>query len=370
MKKQLLLLGGGHAHLETLAALEDIQQRGHEVTVVAPATHHYYSGMGPGMLGGSYTPEEIRFDTEAMVTRRGARFVHGSAVAIDAVGKTVRLNNGEQLSYDVLSANVGSYVSTPFDEAPGAPVYAVKPIESLLNLRQEIMGQCGDQILNIAIAGGGPSSAEVAGNIIQLVKAVKGKAPVITIYARSRFLHHFEEKIQTRVTTMLTKRGIRLVEGDAVARVEDQSVVLASGTRCNADLVVSATGVLPSPLFADSGLPTGPDGGLSVNRYLQCTAHPDIFGGGDCIHFEPKPLNKVGVYAVRQNIPLLNNLLAQLEGTPLTPFNPGGSYLLVFNLGEGTGYLHKNSLSFHGKLAFRIKDIIDRRFMKKYQGMI
>lgn len=367
MKKKLLLLGGGHAHLETLAALDTFQKRGHEVTVVAPSSHHYYSGMGPGMLGGTYTPEEIRFDTEAMVTKKGARFVRGLALAIDPTAKTVRLDTGEELGYDVLSANVGSCVSSPFQQAPGAAVYPVKPIESLVRLKQTILDRCHERPLHIAIPGGGPSSAEVAGNIIQLIKRAEGNPPVITIHARSRFLHAFSDTIQTGVTKILKAKGVLLAEGDAVARVANDAVILSTGRRCNADLVVDATGVRPSPLFADSSLPTGPDGGLYVNRYLQCTGHPDIFGGGDCIHFAPSPLNKVGVYAVRQNQVLLRNLLARLEGTPLAPFSPGGSYLLVFNLGEGTGLLHKNGFTAAGKLAFRLKDFIDRRFMKKYQ---
>jgi NADH dehydrogenase FAD-containing subunit len=41
-------------------------------------------------------------------------------------------------------------------------------------------------------------------------------------------------------------------------------------------------------------------------------AYPEIFGGGDCISFEKKPLDKVGVYAVRQNPILYTNLLAAL----------------------------------------------------------
>ncbi|VVS90751.1 NAD(P)/FAD-dependent oxidoreductase [Desulfoluna spongiiphila] len=369
MTKRLLLLGGGHAHLETLAALAAIRARGHDVTVVAPSPHHYYSGMGPGMLGGTFTPEEIRFDTEAAVTDRGARFVRGLAVAIDPFEKTVLLESGEQLGYDVLSANVGSFVKRPFETAPGADVFPVKPIESLLTLRQAILDRCRNTALHISVAGGGPSSAEVAGNILQLINEARGKRPVITIHARRRFLESFPDKIRTGVAGRLCQRDIGLMEDNAMVRAEKNAVALASGARQHADIIVDATGVRPSTLFADSHLPTGPDGGLLVNQYLQCTAHPDIFGGGDCIHFEPEPLTKVGVYAVRQNAVLRDNLVARLEGSPLSPFQPGGSYLLIFNLGEGTGYLHKNGFTTSGRLAFRIKTFIDSRFMKKYQSL-
>lgn len=123
----------------------------------------------------------------------------------------------------------------------------------------------------------------------------------------------------------------------------------------------------PSKVFAASDLSTGKDGGLKVNRYLQSVSHPEIFGGGDCIWFEPNPLDKVGVYAVRQNPVLVHNVRAQLEGSSLKSFDPGGSYLLIFNIGGGKGILHKNGLSFGGPLAFRIKDYIDRKFVKQFK---
>jgi hypothetical protein len=60
--------------------------------------------------------------------------------------------------------------------------------------------------------------------------------------------------------------------------------------------------------------------------------------------------------------------MASLEGTELQPFNPGGEYLLIFNMGDGTGILHKKWLTLGGRLAFIIKDYIDLKFMKKFQS--
>jgi len=92
-----------------------------------------------------------------------------------------------------------------------------------------------------------------------------------------------------------------------------------------------------------------------------------MFGGGDCIYFQPQPLDKVGVFAVRQNPILLANLMAALEGRSLKPFEPGGAYLLIFNMGDGRGIFWKKNLIFDGRLAFWLKDYIDRRFMRKFQ---
>ena len=57
------------------------------------------------------------------------------------------------------------------------------------------------------------------------------------------------------------------------------------------------------------------------------------------------------------------------EGKALQPFDPGGDYLLIFNMGDGTGILNKGWLTFGGRLAFTIKDYIDRKFIKEFQAI-
>ena len=88
MKKKLVLAGGGHAHMMTLAHLHQFVDQGHEVTVIQPSEHHYYSGMGPGMLGGTYAPDEIRFATRRQVEKKGGSFVLGKVAKIDAGAQT------------------------------------------------------------------------------------------------------------------------------------------------------------------------------------------------------------------------------------------------------------------------------------------
>ena len=61
MGKHLVLAGGGHAHMVTMANIHALCDLGHRVTVIGPSDYHYYSGMGPGMLGSGYEPDDIRF---------------------------------------------------------------------------------------------------------------------------------------------------------------------------------------------------------------------------------------------------------------------------------------------------------------------
>jgi len=142
---------------------------------------------------------------------------------------------------------------------------------------------------------------------------------------------------------------------------------LADGTTLACDRAVLATGIEPPGLFRTSGLPVGPDGGLTVDATLRCPDHPEIFGAGDCIHFAPRPLARVGVYAVRQGPVIYRNLLAALAGEPGTPFHPQSKFLLIFNLGDGRGIACRGGGCLDGRLAFRFKDWLDRRFVARYQ---
>ena len=369
MKKNLILIGGGHAHMTALENISRFVEKGYKVTVIGPSFYHYYSGMGPGMLGGTYTPSDIRFATRDVVCKQGGLFVKDYVTRIDPAAKTVQTAGGQSLAYDVLSVNAGSYVSMQDVPENAENIYPVKPIEKLMEAAEKLKILFKRKKAVVTIVGGGPSSAEVAGNIWQLAKQTKQNMPEIKILAGSRFMARFPESVRCRVSSILKKRGIRIFENGYVEKVTAESVLMASGESLSTDFTFLASGVKPSKIFEASGLPVGPDKGMLVNRYLQSVKYPDIFGGGDCISFKDRPLDKVGVYAVRQNPVLLNNLFAQLEGTPLQGFNPGPEYLLIFNLGANHGVLKKRGIVFSGKTAFWIKDYIDTKFMKKFQAI-
>lgn len=369
MGKHLLIAGGGHAHMLTLANLHKFIEKGHKVTIIGPSPYHYYSGMGPGMLGKAYTPEDIRFATKLVVEKQGGDFVLDKVARVDPERKAVHLESGATVLYDVLSFNTGSFVPKTIVTDNGRDIFSVKPIEKLIDAQKRILDLASQRKIKIGIIGGGPAAAEIAGNIWRLGKEYVKNTPEIQIFSGENFMSRFPENIRIRAFRSLTKRAIEILERDFVQEVKPGQIIMESGQKHDLDFILLAHGVKPSPIFKESELPIGPDGGLLVNKYLQSTKYADIFGGGDCIYFKDQPLDKVGVYAVRENPVLYHNLMAALEETDLKPFDPGGDYLLIFNMGDGTGILRKKWLTFDGKLAFMIKDYIDCKFMKKFQSI-
>jgi NADH dehydrogenase FAD-containing subunit len=366
MGKHLVLVGGGHAHMTVMLNLQRYIQHGHQVTLIGPSAYHYYSGMGPGLLGGTYRPQDVRFHVKKMVEDRGAVFVRDTVSRIDAGKKVLLLKSGGEIAYDVVSCNTGSTVPTEEAIVGGDNIFAVKPIENLIKVQQMIVAGMRSAKARFLIVGGGAAALELSGNLWRLVQQTDTSA-AITVCGGRNFLAAMPTKAQRYARESLSARNIEIIEGARVNRLEGGLAILEDHSEVAFDLALVAWGIEPSHLFRESGLPTGTDGGLLVNAYLQSVAYPEIFGGGDCICFEKRPLDKVGVYAVRQNPVLHHNLMAALEERSLQAFEPQDVYLLIYNLGNRTGIFYRGNWVWNGKPVFYLKDYIDRKFMQKFQ---
>lgn len=373
MGKHLLLMGAGHAHLTVLQKISEIVDKGHVVTVVGPGEHHYYSGMGPGMLGGYYAPEHIRFPVKRLTEKGGGTFLLDRVVELKPDERKVVLESGGCVEYDAASCNLGSVVPAlgEGEAKKGEAIYPVKPIENLLSGRRRILGLVHGGGSRIIVLGGGPAAVEVAGNAWraarQCLQAKGGKMPAIRILAGRGLLRRYPDKVAKLARESLENRDIEINEDGYVERIDTEGVTLENGQFHRAEAVFVALGTKPPALFRDAGLPVGPDGGLSVNEYLQCVDHPELFGGGDCIHFKPRPIDRVGVHAVKQNPILYRNLMAVLEGGGLEEFEPQSKYMLIFNLGDGTGLLWRGGFACRNRPSFWLKNWIDKRFIREYQ---
>lgn len=358
----LVLAGAGHAHLPILTALPEFIRRGHCVTVIGANDFHYYSGMGPGLLSEDYHPEQARFNVAKLTQCGGGTFVRDRVTGIDPAARQVHTEQYGPIDYDVLSCNLGSSVDPPSGDYDREKVFPVKPIENLVKFRAGI--KPSDR--NLLVVGGGPAGAEITANLGWWLLRNKHSAQIDLVAGR-QFLADFPSVVRKRVERIFQSLPIRLHTGERMVGLKDDRAILESGRTLPYDRALLATGVKPPTLFAGSGLNVGKNGGLLVDCNLQAIDHPGVFGGGDCISFFDRELAKVGVYAVRQGPVLQHNLLAALEGETLIPFRPQRDFLLIFNLGRHRGLLRWHDINWSGRLPFRLKDFIDRNFMRKFQ---
>src|SRR4051794_32324814 len=92
---EVVLLGGGHAHVQMLrrwAAMPPVRSFAQglpPVSLVSPAGWLTYSGMVPGLVAGHYRAADCKVPLQALADRVGATLRLAMATAIDATTRTI-----------------------------------------------------------------------------------------------------------------------------------------------------------------------------------------------------------------------------------------------------------------------------------------
>lgn len=369
MSKHLVICGAGHAHLTALLRIPEYIRLGHRVTVINSSSYLYYSGMGPGLLSGYYLPQEIRFNIKKMAENRGATFIRDTVDTVQGDRRIILFKSGKSLGFDVASFSLGSWVPSEIISTAADNILTVKPIKNYMLARRKILEIARarpGELISLVVVGGGAAGVETACALWSASRETTALGNV-TLISAGRILKQFPIQVRPRALRSMRRRGINVIEDTRVLSSEASTMHLADEREIPFDLALLAPGVRPSDVFSRSGLPTGSDGGMLVNECLQSAGYPYLFGGGDCISYGPRPLEKVGVYAVRQNRILADNLRAALAGGKLRVFRPQKRYLQLLNMADGTA-LHNSRFPLpRGGFMFFLKDRIDSAFIRKFQ---
>jgi len=365
-KKHIVLAGGGHAHLYSLARTKELVRRGFDVTLVDHSPHLYYSGMATGVISGVYAPDDHRIDTRRLVEEGGGRFVEGRIVEIRAKNREFVLADGRNIPYDAASVCLGSEVARSGIEENGAGAVGVKPVVNTVEIRKRLLAQSEDQTPEMLVVGGGAAGCEVAANALALLERLGIRGGITIAQAEDTLLPDAPKGARKKILALLRKKGARVLTNTLVTRLCDGVALTSDGHEIPCDLPVLAAGAVPPNVFRDSGLPTDETGGLRLDRHLRSTGDGRLFSRGDCVSFRGKALPKLGVFAVRQGPVIFQNLQASLEGLKLGEYRPQRRYLYVLNLGDGTGLAVYGRFSWRGRLSWWLKHRIDDRFVDEY----
>lgn len=368
--RELVLVGGGHSHVQVLRMhlMEPIE--GVRVTVVLDQPVATYSGMVPAVVAGQLPASAAEIDVRPLARRAGCRVVVARAVGLDPTARRVRLAGRPPLRWDLCSVNVGSTVLGL--DLPGVRDHAVptRPIGRFVaRIDAAIAGlRRLDRPARVVVVGAGAAGVELAFCLQVRLEAALGARPDVTLIGTAEApLPGQAPRVQRAVLEAARERGVHYLGGARVAEVGPEAVRLADGRTLPADLVPWVTGATGTGLFADSGLETDPRGFVRVDAHLQVPGHPGLFAVGDCAVPDSWPeIPKAGVYAVREGPVLMDNLRAAAAGRPLRAYTPQREFLTLLNLGDGTALGARNGLAARGRAVYRLKDRIDRRFMERF----
>lgn len=376
--KDLVLVGGGHAHIAVLKRFGMRPIPGVRVTLLTRDVDTPYSGMLPGWVAGHYSFDDVHIDLAKLSRYAGARFCHQAVGGLDLAARHVICGDRPPIPYDILSINIGSAPS--FGDVPGAAevVVPVKPIGAFVDrwagVRERVSAASGPVRIGIVGAGAGG---------VELLLAVQfalsrmladlgrlGDVPEFHLFgATETILPTHNRSMRQRLVRLLHERGVHMHLGQLVTAVDPGRITRSDGSTVAVDEILWVTHAGAPKWPGQAGLAVDKAGFIQVDDTLRSISHPEVFAAGDVATVVNHPREKAGVFAVRQGRPLANNLSRALCGQRLRSFHPQRQFLTLVSVGGRYAVGARGPWSVEGALVWRWKNWIDRRFMAKYENL-
>ena len=382
--RDIVLVGGGHSHVVALKSFAMNPIAGVRLTLICTDTHTPYSGMLPGYVAGHYDYDVVHIDLGTLCAFAGARFYKAEVTGIDRAAKKVRLKKvagmgRPAVDYDVLSINIGA--SPQVQGVVGANEFAVpvKPIaqfnERWLALLERAslspiqQGLQANAPLKIAVVGAGAGGVELLLAMQYRFQTLNVDASFSLFTEGATILPTHNAAVQRRFVDVLAKRGVVVHLNAPVMRVTHNQLHVDRGVGWQTfdfDEVMWVTQAGGAAWLLGTGLALDSRGFIDVNDYLQSTTDANIFAAGDIANMVNHKLEKAGVFAVRQGLPLAENLRRSVRGLALKPYRPQKRWLALISTGDKYAVASRGALSLSGAWVWRWKDRIDQQFMRRF----
>ena len=379
----VVLIGGGHAHVEVIRQYGMLETRPFRLTLITDETLAPYSGMLPGMIAGHYQRHEGHIDLGHLCLSAGVRFIATAATGISLEAKTVSVADGrppipfESLALDIgsrplISATIG-FLGTP---RPDRSI-GIKPVAPFLRrlevLDQEIARASVEKPFRVVLIGGGVAGCEVA---LSLAHRWSREARTLSrfrikiIESGREVLTNLPQTARKAIVQAMRRAQIQIqVSAEPVAVDFDQMQLTTSKeAKQGFDQILWTTNATSHDWLKKTGLTLDQRGFVLVGPTLESVSHEGIYAAGDTASMagtNHRP--KAGVFAVRQGPILFENLCRRFRGLPQRHYHPQKKFLVLISLGGKSATAVRGRISWNGIWLWLLKDSIDRKFMQKFQ---
>jgi selenide,water dikinase len=358
-KKQIVLIGAGHAHVEVIRLLGLADRSQFEVTLLSESARTGYSGMMPGVIAGHYTRDQAEINVASLCARSGVRFVAQPVVRVAADANLVDTGAG-QFRYDVLSVNTGSQPTmVPVHGGHHVPV---KPFSRFLDTVHAF-----DDKHNVAIVGGGAASVEVLLALAHRARSRQNACTFTLVTAAHELIAGYPAPVRDAVERALRTYGATWQTQKTVVSADELGLLTSAGERIACDASLWATRAMASAFIQASDFARADDGFIRVDGFQRSVSHPNVFAVGDCASRAEGVLPKAGVVPVKQGPWLARALTHCASDTQVpAPFVFQKNALALLALGDKRATGARGKLTFTGTWVWYWKNWIDQRFMRQY----
>ncbi len=373
--RRLILIGGGHAHIEVLRSAAQRRFDG-ELVLVSPDAQQLYSGMMPAQLRGAVTERALSIDLAALCRAAGAQFVEGTVhrIAVTNIDAHVLADNasidGNWCSVDIGAVSTGQELPGVHDYA-----YATRPLgawHALLERVTDLLTSRSEGApLSCCVVGGGAAGCELALALLARAHTLNRTLSLTMLSASPRLLPEFSTRMSSRIVARFAARGVRVETSATGTRVTARDVQLSDGRSIASELTLWLTGAAAPPLFLASQCATDAEGFLAVDATLRAVNGDALWGAGDCVSHVASPwVTRSGVYAVRGGAVLAHNLRCVTGNTlgRVRAFTPQRHTMFILDTADGRALLRWRGMLSDSRWALQLKRAIDRRFVARYIG--
>jgi NADH:ubiquinone reductase (H+-translocating) len=298
-KIRVVVVGGGFAGINLIKKLSE--DKDFHITLVDKNNYHFFPPLLYQVATAFIEPSNISYPFRRMFQEKlNLRFHMGTLLKINPEKNTIHTDYCE-ISYDYLVIAVGTESNYFGMENVKENSLPMKTIDDALNLRNHLLLNMEkavrsddivekEKLLNIVIAGGGPTGVEVAGMLAQMGRNIKAKEyPEITdlqghihlIDAGPVLLGPMSKKAQDEATSVLTELGVKIRLNTAVKDYRDGNVVLSTGETIATNALIWASGVTGTEVTGLEKDVIVRGRRLKVNEYNLVEGTKNIFALGD-----------------------------------------------------------------------------------------
>jgi 3-phenylpropionate/trans-cinnamate dioxygenase ferredoxin reductase component len=278
-----LIVGGGAAGAACAEALHE-GAFGADVLLVGrePDPPYERPPASKTYLAGTQDRDACLFHDAAWYARRSIELASRTSVMrLDTVARTATLSTKEVVEFGVALIATGANVRRlRVDGAQLEGIHYLRTLGTADAIRAD-----AEDAEDVVLVGGSYIACEVAATLTSL-----GKRCTMVMLEDAPLVTHFGPTAAGFFSALLRERGVELVCGDGLARVEGDTrverVVTASGREVAADLVVMGTGAMPDVMLARAAkLELGETGGVACSADLE-TSVRGVWAAGDVCEYD------------------------------------------------------------------------------------
>lgn len=340
-KPKIVIIGAGFGGI---AMAKFFKGKPVNVLLIDKNNYHNFQPLMYQVATGGLEPGSIAYPVRRIFRNyKNVSFRMAEVFSLSADTNTISTSTGD-ISYDYLVIATGSQNNFFNFEPVKDKLLTLKSIPDALNLRSFIFQNLEkamedhqkeplDEILNIAIVGGGPAGIELAGALAEMKRYVIPKdfpgldlsKMSINLYeAAPKLLSVMSENASAKSQLYLKELGVNVLLNAKVNSYDGSVITLADSSTFKTDTVIWTAGVKGAPV---EGLPKEVIIGgnrISVNEYNQVIGFQNVFAIGDvAAHISavnPKGLPMLAPVAQQQGEQLSKNIIKQIAKAPMEVF--------------------------------------------------